>query len=248
MINGIEQRRSNSLVRQDTEYFEAETEDIIDNYNNDDMYDEHPKSLKNDMLLQQQQQQQQSSNYEEPDNYYTNDDDYFNEEDEYKYLQEEEEEDDELIKTHTLDDNNHTSNSNRIHQLAAQDSIDDSEYNFGEKSYFGKQESILEEDENEIIKSPDIRNDTTISGGAGGIDQTSGLNKIDEIKKDNQINVSGEVEKKPDVPLALKKSGATAKDRWHWAYNKIMLNLNVSFIDKITLEYKLKLFVLNRVE
>lgn len=196
------------------------------------MFDDHQRiSLNNNI----NKKPNSLENYDDQSNYYNNDDDYFNEEDEYRYLEEEEEVDEDILESKENQDNN-ISLQNKLRQLPIQESIDDivSDYAIMDKKpYFTKQESILEEDETEL-KSPDNR-------GADLGDKTQ-MNKTDDFSKKDILGIitDGGIEKKPDT--APKKSGVTAKERWHWAYNKIIIQLNVSFVFASECELKFYLF------
>lgn len=187
------------------------------------MFDEHQRMNLNNNLNNKTSTQ---DTYDDQSNYYNNDD-YFNEEDEYRYLEEEEEVDEDILESKENQDNN-ISLQNKLRQLPIQESIDDivSDYAIMDKKpYFSKQESILEEDETEL-KSPDNR------GANGELGDKTQMNKTDDFSKKDTLGIitDGSIEKKPDSASAPKKSGVTAKERWHWAYNKIIIQLNVSWV------------------
>lgn len=180
--------------------------------------------------------------------YYSYQHDYFDEEDELVYLENEreeaeeedveeedvaeEEEDEYGDHLEELQDNSKSKLLNKKpRHLATQDSIDDNEF-FRQHSKntltASKQESIQEEDE--TIQTPiDELGYPVVGGSTKGKDLdgsilgvgVEGGDKADDEKKKEET-VTG--------ISATRKSEITAKQRWNWAYNKIIMQLNVSTI------------------
>lgn len=179
--------------------------------------------------------------------YYSYQHDYFDEEDELVYLENEreeaeeedveeedvaeEEEDEYGDQLEELQDNTKSKLLNKKpRHLAAQDSIDDNEF-FRQHSKnmltISKQESIQEEDETiqtpiDELGYPVVGNSTKgkdVEGSAlGGVE---GGDKTDDEKKKEEAGTG---------VSTVRKSEITAKQRWNWAYNKIIMQLNVSTI------------------
>lgn len=180
--------------------------------------------------------------------YYSYQHDYFDEEDELVYLENEreeaeeedveeedvaeEEEDEYGDQLEELQDSSKSKLLNKKpRHLAAQDSIDDNEF-FRQHSKnmltISKQESIQEEDEtiqtpiDELgypVVGPNATKGKDLDGSTlGGVGAESG-DKADDEKKKEETGIS-----------ATRKSEITAKQRWNWAYNKIIMQLNVSTI------------------
>lgn len=64
---------------------------------------------------------------------------------------------------------------------------------------------------------------TTATGSATKVDDV-----IDDIKKKQSIR--SEADEQMNIGAAAHKTEITAKQRWNWAFNKIVLQLNVSTI------------------
>lgn len=200
----------------------------IDNYNSNSSYSTYPTN--------------------QP--YYNYQYDCFDEEDELVYLENEreeeaeeedveeedvaeEEEDEYGDQLEELQDSSKSKMLNKKPKhLIAQDSIDDNEF-FRQHSKnmltISKQESIQEEDE--TIQTPidemgyPVGNSTKgkdLDGSALAGVGTEGSDKADEEKKKEETGIS-----------ATRKSEITAKQRWNWAYNKIIMQLNVSTISNL---------------
>lgn len=182
--------------------------------------------------------------------YYTYQHDYFNEEDELVYLEnereeaeeedveeedvvEEEEEDEYGDQLEELQDSSKSKLLNKKpRHLAAQDSIDDNEF-FRQHSKntltISKQESIQEEDETiqtpiDELGYPVVGSSTKgkdLDGSALGSVGAEGGDKADDEKKKEETGTGLSVTRKSEI---------TAKQRWNWAYNKIIMQLNVSTI------------------
>lgn len=192
------------------------------------------------------------SSYPTNQPYYNYQPDYFDEEDELVYLENEreeaededveeedvveEEEDEYGDRLEELQDSSKSKllNKKPIRHLAAQESIDDNEF-FRQHSKnmltISKQESIQEEDETiqtpmDELRYPIVGNSTKgkdLEGSTlGSVGVESGVKVDDEKKKEDTVT---------GIPTA-RKSEITAKQRWNWAYNKIIMQLNVSTICK----------------
>lgn len=185
------------------------------------------------------------SSYPTNQPYYNYQHDYFDEEDELVYLENEREEaeeeeveeedvaeDEEDEYGDRLEELQDTSKSKLLNKkpmrLAAQDSIDDNEF-FRQHSKnmltISKQESIQEEDE--TIQTPIelgypiATKGKELDGSGIGSVGVEGVEKTDEEKKKEEISSEA---------TTVRKSEITAKQRWNWAYNKIIMQLNVSKI------------------
>lgn len=172
--------------------------------------------------------------------------DYFDEEDELVYLENEreeaEDEDVEEEDVHDEEEDEYGDHLEELHdnskskllnkkpmRLAAQDSIDDNEF-FRQHSKnmltISKQESIQEEDETiqtpiDELGYPVVTKGKDLDGSAlGGVGVESG-DKADDEKKKEETGTGAST---------VRKSEITAKQRWNWAYNKIIMQLNVSTI------------------
>lgn len=181
--------------------------------------------------------------------YYSYQHDYFDEEDELVYLEnereeaeedveeediaEEEEEDEYGDQLEELQDSSKSKLLNKKpRHLATQDSIDDNEF-FRQHSKntltISKQESIQEEDETiqtpiDELGYPVVGNSTKgkdLEGSTLGGVGVEGGDKADDEKKKEETGTA---------VSATRKSEITAKQRWNWAYNKIIMQLNVSTI------------------
>ncbi|XP_037051144.1 protein unc-13 homolog B isoform X10 [Bradysia coprophila] len=185
------------------------------------------------------------SSYPPNQPYYNYQHDYFDEEAELVYLENEreeaeeeeveeedvveEEEDEYGDQLEELQDNSKSKLLNKKpRHLAAQDSIDDNEF-FRKHSKnmltSNKQDSIQEEDETiqtpidelgypvvgSSTKGKDLEGSTL--GGVG----VEGGEKADDDKKKEETATG---------MSATRKSEITAKQRWNWAYNKIIMQLN----------------------
>lgn len=187
------------------------------------------------------------SSYATNQPYYSYQHDYFDEEDELVYLENEREEaEDEDIEEEDLveeeedeygdqfeemQDNSKSMLLNKKpRHLAAQDSIDDNEF-FRQHSKntltISKQDSIQEEDENaqtpidELgypVVGSSIKGKDSEGNALGGV-SVEGGDKTDDDKKKEETGTG---------VSATRKSEITAKQRWNWAYNKIIMQLNVS--------------------
>lgn len=199
------------------------------------------------------------SSYPNNQPYYNYQHDYFDEEAELVYLENEreeaeeeeveeedvveEEEDEYGDQLEELQDNSKSKLLNKKpRHLAAQDSIDDNEF-FRKHSKnmltSNKQDSIQEEDETiqtpiDELGYPVVGSSTKgkdLDGSAlGGVGVEGGEKADDDKKKDETATGMS----------ATRKSEITAKQRWNWAYNKIIMQLNVSTIDKS--DKKIRLF------
>lgn len=67
---------------------------------------------------------------------------------------------------------------------------------------------------------------TSATGAATKVDDV-----IDDIKKKQSIR--SEADELSNIGAATRKTEITAKQRWNWAFNKIVLQLNVSTIHTI---------------
>lgn len=65
---------------------------------------------------------------------------------------------------------------------------------------------------------------TSATGSTSKVDDV-----IDDIKKKQSIR--SEADELSNIGAAARKTEITAKQRWNWAFNKIVLQLNVSTID-----------------
>lgn len=63
---------------------------------------------------------------------------------------------------------------------------------------------------------------TSATGPATKVDDV-----IDDINKKKQ-SIRSEADEQVNIGAAARKTEITAKQRWNWAYNKIVLQLNVS--------------------
>lgn len=63
---------------------------------------------------------------------------------------------------------------------------------------------------------------TTATGPATKVDDV-----IDDINKKKQ-SIRSEADEQMNIGAAARKTEITAKQRWNWAFNKIVLQLNVS--------------------
>lgn len=70
---------------------------------------------------------------------------------------------------------------------------------------------------------------TSATGPATKVDDV-----IDDINKKKQ-SIRSEADEQINIGAAARKNEITAKQRWNWAYNKIVLQLNVSTLILISI-------------
>lgn len=250
---GSNKTKSSLLVKQQTEIYEEDLEDDeYREYMDDDHYNTTSKSStlpttqsmpSSTMANTMDNSNSSYSSYQPNQPYYNYQHDYFDEEAELVYLEnereeaeeEEEVEEEDVVEEEEdeygdqLEELHDTSKSKLLNKkprhLAAQDSIDDNEF-FRKHSKnmltSNKQESIQEEDE--TIQTPTDEHGVPAKGKdlesstIGGVG-VEGADKVDDEKKKEEIGTG---------MSATRKSEITAKQRWNWAYNKIIMQLNVS--------------------
>lgn len=255
---GNNKAKNSLLVKQQTEIYEEDMEDDeYREYNEDDHYNNTSKSsilpttqssnltsIPSSIPSSMDNSNSTYSAYQPTQPYYNYQHDYFDEEAELVYLEnereeaeeeeveeeevvEEEEEDEYGDQLEELHDSSKSKLNKKPRHLAAQDSIDDNEF-FRKHSKnmltSNKQESIQEEDETIHTPIDELGYPVASSTKGKELESSTGVavetgDKIDDEKKKEETTTG---------MSATRKSEITAKQRWNWAYNKIIMQLNVS--------------------
>lgn len=146
-------------------------------------------------------------------NHYLHDDDYFNEEDEYMYL-EKEKTAEQQQQQHTdikTDDNNYHLSAHETDQnfINSENSLNDDKTD----EHLNKKKQINDDDDD--VDLDEIKNKwgSEIQMNDDDFLRKKAINRCDTEEITTTI---------------VRKTEVTAKQRWHWAYNKIIMQLNVS--------------------